>query len=418
MYPATFTRVGILRNPALAAGWVLCVLLLLPVAQTFAGPILDVPVTLSVGDFFMSPAALNIYASAVTRRGSADSAQWEVLQFHSAQSESVVYIASVTGAVLSAGTTEVPLFMPWRRAWERFRLAEVLGGVTLRADAGPAVGLFLAPESELQESSCIFRAASFVWRLSVVTAVPALPTRPLRSATYVIIPGITGGGWSWKEVDLLLRQVGHEVYRLTLTGLGERVHLSHPDVNLTTHILDVVNVILFEQLQDVVLVAHSSAGIVATGVMDRLPQRIRHVIFLGAILPDHGQSILDCWGVSLSNLTVIDSRVHTSWLPTGDRSLQYPRDVPQPLRTMTEPVTLLNEAAKRLPATIVWLNNPYYTREMLAKIERDALLVGEKRGWTVRRFDSDHVPAISKPLQLASLLQEVLEDQNRTPQES
>src|SRR4051812_19715506 len=75
--------------------------------------------------------------------------------------------------------------------------------------------------------------------------------------TYVIVHGATGGGWDWKTVAGLLEAKGHEVYRPTLTGLGERVHLSNGEINLTTHVMDIVNVILFEDLHDVVLVGHS-----------------------------------------------------------------------------------------------------------------------------------------------------------------
>jgi pimeloyl-ACP methyl ester carboxylesterase len=94
-------------------------------------------------------------------------------------------------------------------------------------------------------------------------------TKPAIGAqyTYVLVHGASGGGWDWKTMDELLTADGHTVYRPTLTGLGENVHLSNPDIDLTTHINDIANVILFEDLKDVVLVGHSYGGMVITGVI-------------------------------------------------------------------------------------------------------------------------------------------------------
>ncbi len=89
---------------------------------------------------------------------------------------------------------------------------------------------------------------------------------------------------------------GHVVYRAALTGLGEREHLNSPDIDLQTHINDVVNLILFEDLRDVVLTGHSYGGMVITGVMDRIPERIRHVVFLDAAVPRDGMSLWDLFG--------------------------------------------------------------------------------------------------------------------------
>jgi pimeloyl-ACP methyl ester carboxylesterase len=92
---------------------------------------------------------------------------------------------------------------------------------------------------------------------------------------FVLVPVAWLGGWAWRDVTPRLRAAGHEVYTPTLTGLGERRHLARPDVDLDTHIQDVVNVLEYEDLRDVVLVGHSYAGIVVTGVADRAPDRPR-----------------------------------------------------------------------------------------------------------------------------------------------
>jgi pimeloyl-ACP methyl ester carboxylesterase len=108
--------------------------------------------------------------------------------------------------------------------------------------------------------------------------------------TYVLVHGAWGGGWDWKHMDDLLTADGNKVYRATLTGQGERSHLASTNIDLDTHIQDVVNIILWEDLHDVVLVGHSYGGMVITGVADRVPDRIKHLIYLNALAPENGES--------------------------------------------------------------------------------------------------------------------------------
>jgi pimeloyl-ACP methyl ester carboxylesterase len=111
--------------------------------------------------------------------------------------------------------------------------------------------------------------------------------------TYVLVPGGAHGGWCYQKVARLLREAGHEVYALTLTGVGERSHLVSPDVDLDLHIQDVVQVLHFEDLRDVVLVGHSYGGMVITGVADRAPDRVGRLVYLDAANPANGQSLLE-----------------------------------------------------------------------------------------------------------------------------
>ena len=142
----------------------------------------------------------------------------------------------------------------------------------------------------------LLRLASFLFLLGLISAGAARAAESKEKYTFVVVHGATAGGWEWKKCGQFLTDDGHTVYRVTLTGLGERMHLSSPDIDLQTHINDVVNLILFEDLHDVVLTGHSYGGMVINGVIDRVPDRIRHVVFLDAAVPDDGQSIWDLFG--------------------------------------------------------------------------------------------------------------------------
>ena len=110
------------------------------------------------------------------------------------------------------------------------------------------------------------------------------------SKTFVLVPGAWLGAWAWKRVVPLLAHDGNTVYPLTLTGMGDRVHLASPQVGMETAISDVVNAILYEDLEDIVLVGHSFAGKVVSAVADRMPQRIQTLLFLDAFIPANIQT--------------------------------------------------------------------------------------------------------------------------------
>ena len=110
-------------------------------------------------------------------------------------------------------------------------------------------------------------------------------------STFVLVHGAWHGSWCWKRVRRELQRRGHEVFTPTLTGLADRSHLLAPEVTLETHILDVANLIEWEELDEVVLCGHSYAGAVIAGVADRLPQRIRSLVYLDAFIPENGQGL-------------------------------------------------------------------------------------------------------------------------------
>jgi pimeloyl-ACP methyl ester carboxylesterase len=222
--------------------------------------------------------------------------------------------------------------------------------------------------------------------------------------TYVIVHGAWGGGWAFRKVDALLTARGHKVYRPTLTGLGERVHLASTEVGLSTHVNDVVNLILFEELRDVVLLGHSYGGMVISGVAQKVPDRIRRLVYLDAFVPEHGESVMTAspgreGRSSFLGRMTKDGFVVPPWVKAEQ---PVPKDVPHPLKTFTETIALENEAARRLPTTYI------LTIEAGAEVD-DFSPYAERakaRGWDVRRLQADHNPQWSAPEALVEMLHE------------
>jgi len=175
-------------------------------------------------------------------------------------------------------------------------------------------------------------------------------------ATLVLVHGTTAGGWVWNHIRQRLRNAGHEVYTPTLTGLGERVHLLSREVGLNTHVMDIVNVLRYEDLRNVILVGHSYAGMVITGVADQAPDRIRKLIYFDAAVPETGESMLDLVPAEVRQDT--ERRVQLEgegWLIPVMRG---PNDVPakntpHPWKSWVDPLMLQNSATRQLPCTYI-----------------------------------------------------------------
>ncbi len=228
----------------------------------------------------------------------------------------------------------------------------------------------------------------------------ASPARSGPPYTYVIVHGAWGGGWAFKEVERLLRADGHAVYRPTLTGQGEKVHLAHPDINLSTHIQDIANVIVWEQLTDIVLVGHSYGGMVITGVMDRVPERIQHAVYLDALLPEDGESLHSAWGRSGLELRETNGFIIPAWVK---EDALPPHDVPHPAKTLSEPISLQNPGARNPAATYI------LTVDTGRAPQEDDfypfLQRAESRGWTTWIMEGDHNVQWSRPQELVTLLE-------------
>lgn len=229
--------------------------------------------------------------------------------------------------------------------------------------------------------------------ISVLLGVPALRAQ----TTYVIAHGAWGGGWDWRTVDSLLTHHGHRVYRPSLTGLGERVHLASPEIGLATHIDDVVNLIQWENLRDVVLIGHSYGGMVITGVADRIPERLRHLIYIDAILPDSGESVATMTDLAGLLASARDGFIPASWEP-AERPV--PKDVPQPLKTFTDTLHLDPARIARVSGTYILTVETGKEPDPFQRFADRA----SARQWKVHRLVADHVPERSAPAALVELL--------------
>ncbi len=234
--------------------------------------------------------------------------------------------------------------------------------------------------------------------LFVLSSTAQKTARPV----YVIVHGAWGGSWSFKKVDSLLTQKGATVYRPSLTAQGERVHLANEAVGLKTHILDVVNTILYEDLHDIILVGHSYGGMVVTGVADSLPGRIRKLIYLDAFLPENGETVFDIFGNARNDFKsrVKNGFIVPPWVVPGTPP---PTDVPHPLATFTDTIQLTNKLRSRIPSTYILTvdkgrepsKDDFYSQSERAR----------KKGWAVLQLTADHNPQWSAPVALATLLE-------------
>lgn len=243
-------------------------------------------------------------------------------------------------------------------------------------------------------------------------------------ATYVLVGGAWLGGWCWQGVARRLRAQGHDVYPVTLTGLGERSHLAAPEVDLDTQITDVVSVLEFEDLRDVVLVGHSYAGIVVSGVADRAAERIRRLVYLDSGPAPDGLSYLDFMPPPVREHTqrLVVEQGEGWWLPVPSweeletvngasleglddaaRRLFRARATPQPFRTYTQSLRLSAPTTAH-PKVLISCTYPLeQVRELVASGHPwfSALAAPE---WTFMALPTSHWPMLSRPDDLAAML--------------
>jgi pimeloyl-ACP methyl ester carboxylesterase len=168
--------------------------------------------------------------------------------------------------------------------------------------------------------------------------------------TFVLVHGAWHGGWCWQRVADRLRGGGHAVFTPTLTGLGERSHLLRAGIDLTTHVTDVVNVIKWEELNDVVLCGHSYGGMVISGVADQMAAAIRSIVFLDAFVPKNGEAAQDltssavvemaCAAMARGEITMPPRPAEAFGVNAADRAWVDRLCVGQPIGTFTQKLTL------------------------------------------------------------------------------
>jgi len=219
-------------------------------------------------------------------------------------------------------------------------------------------------------------------------------------STFVLIHGGWRGGWTFAPVARTLRGLGHEVFTPTLTGLGERAHLAHARPNLDTHIMDVANVLTYENLTDVILCGHSYGGMVLSGVADRLPERIAALVYVDAFVPDHGDAWWDLAGDYFRKLA-IDGSGEDGFGVTPPPGTD-PRRVPHPLAAFRQRIHLTGRWRNIREKMFVYASN-WDATPFNSTYDR---LKGEQ-GWIVKSLPTGHDVFGQAPDEFLGFVQEL-----------
>ena len=223
-------------------------------------------------------------------------------------------------------------------------------------------------------------------------------------ATFVLVHGAWHGGWCWNRVRSLLQSQGHEVFTPTLTGVGERSHLLSPQVDLRMQTLDVINLIRWEELDDIVLCGHSYGGFVVAGVADELAERVRSLVFLDAFVPENGQSLADYAPIMPEQLDdgwkVKPICAEAFGVNPADRAWVDSQCTPQSVACFEQPIQLLGRMAEIKRVDYIFANawggghSPFMRFHERAKA----------RGWRTHEVASGHDVMVDEPVALAELL--------------
>jgi len=228
-------------------------------------------------------------------------------------------------------------------------------------------------------------------------------------ATFVLVHGAWHGGWCWVRVARLLRDAAHEVHTPTLTGLGDRAHLARPEIDLDTHVQDIISMLEAEELRSVVLVGHSYAGSVISGVAARAANRVSHLVYLDAFVPEAGKSLFDYAGPRAEAMREAARTNGDGWrippLPPERFGVSSQRDrewltrrlVPQPLRTFEQP--LAAAGGERLKRAYVYCSSP-----AMGPFDQFAERLREDRKWQYHELKTGHDAMITAAGDVAKIL--------------
>jgi pimeloyl-ACP methyl ester carboxylesterase len=236
--------------------------------------------------------------------------------------------------------------------------------------------------------------------------------RMAAATTFVLVHGAWHGGWCWSRVASLLRGRGHRVLAPTQTGLGERSHLLSGSIDLDVFVTDILNVLVWEELTDVVLVGHSFGGIAINGVADRAADRLRRLVYLDALMLEDGQSAFSRLPPDVVEARLRDARRSSGGLslpppPAGSFGVAEPeqaawverRLTPHPLATYTSPLRLGQPVGNGLPTGYVVCTEPLYAP---LAASRDWVAA---HGWRTTAIPTGHDAMVTAPDLLADLLE-------------
>jgi len=226
--------------------------------------------------------------------------------------------------------------------------------------------------------------------------------------TYVLVHGAWGGAQTWRTVRPRLWAAGHPVFTPSLTGIGERAHLTNPQVNLTTHIDDVVATIHYEGLDDLVLLGFSYGGMVVTGALAHVADRVRELVYLDAFLPDDGQCAFDLAGqlaaTGIADDWAVDG-VPREFDDPAEAEFHLARRSRQPIRTLTEPVRLAHPLEEYgFGLTYVKATGDPRDGAGSAAFYAAADRVRDDVRWRYHEIDSNHMVPQNRPSELAEIL--------------
>lgn len=254
------------------------------------------------------------------------------------------------------------------------------------------------------------------------TITGCMGTRQMRKeepTTFVLVHGAWHGGWCWDEVRRLLEMDGQVVHTPTLAGLGDRAGEIHAGIGLNDHIEDISRYIVENGLKDIVLVGHSYGGMVITGIADRMKERIRHIVYLDAALPEDGQSMIS-YGPPKSKpeLQALTTQLK-ALSPDGIAMATFPpeflgipvthplynwvkaRLTPHPLKSWLDQISLTNGGSNGLPRTYIHCVAPALPRTSFPFIARQ---VRDDPSWRYAELQTGHDAMITAPAELVSML--------------
>ena len=253
---------------------------------------------------------------------------------------------------------------------------------------------------------------------STATTATGSTTSP---KTFVLVHGAWHGGWCWDQLAKILRADGHTVYAPSLSGLGDRVHLNElMQVGLQTHIDDIVNLIRFEELNDIVLVGHSYAGMVISGVADQVKDNIAELVFLDAFVPSNGGSLFDPYAELpdeqveqiVANIPGSDSGFldlpPLEFLgvpidhPMASSLMQRLR--PHPINTLQDRLDYKNSGTTGVNKSFIYCTAQTMSDDIARKLSK----IKSDKEWAYYEIDTGHNAMTTEPLKLASLLYQII----------